>query len=51
VTTFWGLLIAIPATSAYATVRNGAIARSDEMLGEVDGLIEVFRPAGDADKR
>ena len=44
VTTFWGLLIAIPATSAYATVRNGAIARSDEMLGEVDGLIETFRP-------
>lgn len=50
VTTFWGLLIAIPATSAYATVRNGAIARSDEMLGEVDGLIESFRPAPESAK-
>ncbi|MFM7262096.1 MAG: MotA/TolQ/ExbB proton channel family protein, partial [bacterium] len=36
VTTFWGLLIAIPATSAYALVRNRAIATSDEMLASIE---------------
>ena len=45
VTTFWGLLIAIPATSAYAMVRNRAIAVSDEALAETDGMIALFRPA------
>ena len=49
VTTFWGLLIAIPATSAYAMVRNRAIAVSDEALAEADGLIALFRPAKDAE--
>jgi len=44
VTTFWGLLIAIPATSAYALVRNRAIAGSDEMLSAIEGMIALFRP-------
>ena len=44
VTTFWGLLIAIPATSAYALIRNRAIATSDEMLAAVDEMIALFRP-------
>ncbi len=44
VTTFWGLLIAIPATSAYALVRNRAIATSDEMLATVDEMVALFRP-------
>jgi biopolymer transport protein ExbB len=44
VTTFWGLLVAIPATSAYAMVRNGTIAASDEALAEVDAALEPFKP-------
>lgn len=44
VTTFWGLLIAIPATSAYAMIRNSTIAQSDELLGDVDSMIALFRP-------
>jgi biopolymer transport protein ExbB len=44
VTTFWGLLIAIPALSAYAVVRNGTIAISDESLAAVDEMVTLFRP-------
>ncbi|MEY3142215.1 MAG: hypothetical protein RLY21_708 [Planctomycetota bacterium] len=44
VTTFWGLLIAIPALSAYAVVRNGTIAVSDESLAVVDEMVSLFRP-------
>ena len=44
VTTFWGLLIAIPALSAYAVVRNGTIAISDESLAAVDEMVSLFRP-------
>jgi biopolymer transport protein ExbB len=44
VTTFWGLLIAIPAMSAYAVVRNGTIAISDESLAAVDEMVSLFRP-------
>ncbi|MFM7261277.1 MAG: MotA/TolQ/ExbB proton channel family protein, partial [bacterium] len=44
VTTFWGLLIAIPATSAYALVRNRAIATSDEMLASIEEMVALFRP-------
>lgn len=51
VTTFWGLLIAIPATSAYAMIRNRTIACSDEALAEVDDLLAAFRPAKEADRR
>lgn len=47
VTTFWGLLVAIPATSAYALVRNRTIATSDEALAAVDEMLLVFRPKGD----
>ena len=50
VTTFWGLLIAIPATSAYAMLRNRAIAASDEALAEADALIAMFRPRDEASK-
>jgi biopolymer transport protein ExbB len=48
VTTFWGLLIAIPATSAYALLRNRAIAISDQALAQVDDLLAMFRPKQDA---
>ena len=45
VTTFWGLLIAIPATSAYAMTRNRSIAQSDEALAAADEMLGLFRPA------
>ena len=48
VTTFWGLLIAIPATSAYALLRNRTIAISDQALAQVDDLLAMFRPKQDA---
>jgi biopolymer transport protein ExbB len=48
VTTFWGLLSAIPALSAYAMVRNGAIAASDEALSAVDEMLSLFRPKSGA---
>lgn len=44
VTTFWGLLIAIPALSTYALVRNGTIAVSDEALSAVEEMVSLFRP-------
>jgi biopolymer transport protein ExbB len=46
VTTFWGLLIAIPALSTYALVRNGTIAVSDEALSSVDEMVSLLRPKG-----
>jgi biopolymer transport protein ExbB len=46
VTTFWGLLIAIPATSAYAMTRNKAIALTDEALAAADEMTSLFRPSG-----
>lgn len=45
VTTFWGLLIAIPALSAYALVRNTVDAGSAEAAREVELIIARFRPA------
>jgi biopolymer transport protein ExbB len=44
VTTFWGLLIAIPALGAYAMVRNATIAVSDEALAAVDEMLVLYRP-------
>lgn len=47
VTTFWGLLVAIPALSAFAFFRN----RIDELTAEcgatVDRVLSVFEPAAD----
>lgn len=47
VTTFWGLLVAIPALSAFAFFRN----RIDELTAEcgatVDRVLSVFEPATD----
>ena len=48
VTTFWGVLIAIPATSADALLRNRTIAISDQALAQVDDLLAMFRPKQDA---
>ena len=44
VTTFWGLLVAIPAASAYALVRNRTIALSDEALAAAEEMVDLLRP-------
>ncbi len=44
VTTFWGLLIAIPALSAYAVVRNTVDASSAAAARESELIIARFRP-------
>ncbi|MCE9620480.1 MAG: MotA/TolQ/ExbB proton channel family protein [Planctomycetes bacterium] len=45
VTTFWGLLIAIPALSAYATIRNKVDASTLESVRRVEKAIGRFAPA------
>ncbi|MBL9141173.1 MAG: MotA/TolQ/ExbB proton channel family protein [Phycisphaerae bacterium] len=45
VTTFWGLIIAIPALSAYAVVRNTIDASSAEAAREVELILARFRPS------
>jgi len=44
VTTFWGLLVAIPALAAYATIRNRIDSLATESSLEAQSLIERFRP-------
>lgn len=44
VTTFWGLLVAIPALAAYAMVRNRIDSLATETSLEAQSLIEQFRP-------
>jgi biopolymer transport protein ExbB len=45
VTTFWGLLIAIPALSAFAVVRNRIDAAGAEGAREVEQILARFRPS------
>ena len=44
VTTFWGLLVAIPALAGYATIRNRIDALNGEAEREVLELIQRFKP-------
>ena len=44
VTTFWGLIVAIPALAAYALVRNKIDALTSEGLIIVEELIHPFKP-------
>jgi len=44
VTTFWGLVVAIPALAAYAIVRNKIDALTSEGLLVAEELIRPFRP-------
>lgn len=44
VTTFWGLLVAIPALSGYAVLRNRVDALEGEAEGRVLELLEQFKP-------
>ena len=45
VSTFWGLFIAVPATSTYAAVRNRTIAMSDEMLASIEEMTSLSSTA------
>ncbi len=51
VTTFWGLLVAIPATSAHAMIRTRTVAASDEALASIDAMLAQFRPRPEAATR
>ncbi len=46
VTTFWGLVVAIPALSAYSLIRNKVDAQCAEGLLTVEELISPFKPSG-----
>ena len=45
VTTFWGLVVAIPALAAYAVIRNKIDAVTAEALLSAEQIIRPFRPA------
>lgn len=44
VTTFWGLIVAIPALSAYAVLRNRIDELTSHAQREAEELLNVFRP-------
>jgi len=44
VTTFWGLIVAIPALAVYATIRNRIDALSSEAMTVSQEIISTFRP-------
>ncbi len=46
VTTFWGLIVAMPALTAYALVRNKIDAMTAEGLIRAEELIVPFKPSG-----
>jgi biopolymer transport protein ExbB len=50
VTTFWGLIVAIPALSGYAVLRGRLDATLAEAFGEAETLVERFRPRASRDK-
>ncbi len=45
VTTFWGLVVGIPAVAGYALIRNKIDALGAEVIFEADRLIGQFRPS------
>ncbi len=46
VTTFWGLVVAMPALAAYALIRNKVDALASEGLIMAEELIKPFKPGG-----
>lgn len=46
VTTFWGLVVAVPALAAYALIRNKVDAITSEGLIMAEELIKPFKPSG-----
>jgi len=45
VTTFWGLVVGIPAIAAYALIRNRIDALVAETVVSIDGMLSQFRPS------
>lgn len=45
VATFWGLVVAMPALSGFALLRNRVDAQTSRASREIDALLESFRPA------
>jgi len=45
VTTFWGLIVAIPALAGYALIRNKVDALTAEALLEAEQIVRPFKPA------
>jgi biopolymer transport protein ExbB len=45
VTTFWGLVVAIPALAAYALIRNKVDALTSEGILMVENIINPFKPS------
>ncbi len=50
VTTFWGLVVAIPALAAYAIIRNRIDALTTEGLLVAEDIISPFKPGARKDK-
>lgn len=46
VTTFWGLVVAIPALAAYALIRNKIDALSTDGMIMTEDLLQPFKPSG-----
>jgi biopolymer transport protein ExbB len=46
VTTFWGLIVAIPALAVYALIRNKIDALSSEGVIQAEQLLKPFKPSG-----
>ena len=49
VTTFWGLIVAIPALAGYAALRGRLDASLAEAISEAETLLEKFRPGTQAE--
>ena len=49
VTTFWGLIVAIPALAGYAALRGRLDASLAEAISEAETLLEKFRPGPQAE--
>ena len=45
VTTFWGLVVAIPALAVYAVMRNRIDSLSSEVVMTAQEVISTFRPS------
>ena len=48
-TTFWGLIVAIPALAGYAALRGRLDASLAEAISEAETLLEKFRPGTQAE--
>jgi biopolymer transport protein ExbB/TolQ len=51
VTTFWGLIVAIPALAGYAALRGRLDASLAEAISEAETLLEKFRPGTQAETK